>query len=65
MNRRKKCLARKATWLAFGLIVLSAISTYAQEQNPAPETGSNHVSYVVDMSYHLERCLPANIGLKI
>lgn len=34
MNSQKKVLARKATWLAFGLIALAAVSSAAREHTP-------------------------------
>ncbi|KAJ7287246.1 hypothetical protein C8J57DRAFT_1167285 [Mycena rebaudengoi] len=33
MTKRKTCFSRKATWLAFGLVALTAISSATQDQN--------------------------------
>ncbi|KAJ7188635.1 hypothetical protein C8R46DRAFT_1055361 [Mycena filopes] len=40
MTKRKTCFARKATWLAFGLIALAAISSAREEAPAVPDTQS-------------------------
>jgi len=56
MAVRKKMSARKAAWLAFGLVALAAVSSYAQEtakEDVEPEsTNVNHLSTFYVMEAH-------------
>jgi hypothetical protein len=45
MTKRKTCFARKASWLAFGLIALAAISSAREETLGAPDVCPFHYGF--------------------